>query len=144
MRIVVNNKQEKKLFEKFFRVLGDSRVFDVMANLDGDPKDLKHWILESELLTTTVTVDKAEPGIVVDPDLVTGTCRICGCQTEGTEDGEGITYSEYLWFVSPAAQAEWLCGDCGSNMCECCNEHLMVSWDYCECANCLYDFPEVY
>jgi len=151
MRIVVNNEQERELVKRFLRMTYDNDLFNELEriNIENDVHDLdsaEYQVLEWAFNLAKITIDKTEREMELDEtDCITGFCRVCECQTEGMGDcHDDVTYSEYLRLMSADVQAEWICEDCQSNMCGCCGERLSVSYDYGECANCLYDFPEVF
>jgi hypothetical protein len=120
MKILVANEQEKDLLRRFIKCLHETDSFDDIENNDhiGDKEEDflstdEHKLIAENLFYGIVMVDESIDELTFEDDTcITGTCKKCGVQTEGTSDGETISYSEYLDSISEERQKNWLCETC--------------------------------
>lgn len=120
MKIIVANEQEKALIKRFLKAMKELDGVDTIVELDtetasGDEQYFEgddRIFLEDAISYAVVEVDETVSDICVEHHHLTGTCSVCGTQTEGTEDGDDISYADYLEMTSPEAMKEWKCYEC--------------------------------
>jgi hypothetical protein len=120
MKILVANEQEKDLLRRFIKCLHETDSFDDIENNDhiGDIEEYflstdEHKLIAENLFYGIVMVDESIDELTFEDDTcITGTCKKCGIQTEGTSNGDTVTYSEYLNSRSKERQNNWICESC--------------------------------
>jgi hypothetical protein len=120
MKILVNNDKEKELVKRFLIAMRELDGIDGIVELDektADGDDLyfqadDRLFLEDAINNAKVEVNEKVYPLCVEHYHVTGTCVDCGTQTEGTVDGEDISYEDYLEMTSPERLKEWKCESC--------------------------------
>jgi hypothetical protein len=116
MKIVVANEKEKELIMNFIKAMQDLDMFNEMESLDHSEERIylstdQYRVISDNL--HSVEIDKNEEEMTFDDDTcITGTCKKCGVTTEGTSNGDSITYVEYLRSRSEEQQSTWLCETC--------------------------------
>ena len=117
MKILVNNEKEQDLVRRFLKSM---RELDMISELLDRDQDCKTEFLNSDeshffddmLLNACVEIDPSVAELFAEHHILTGTCAVCGQETEGTIDGNDISYSDYLDSQSLEIQGDWRCESC--------------------------------
>jgi len=115
MRIIVNNKKEEELVERFLTLAHDYNLIDELEDIDKECCEQSMLegdtiFLESAICDALVMVEPDVPPICIDSDSVDGVCVTCGALTNGTFNGEEMSYEDYLDMKS--SDSNWQCEEC--------------------------------
>ncbi|EIW20731.1 MULTISPECIES: hypothetical protein [Pelosinus] len=119
MKIIVNSENEKKLLERFFEAMHDLDMVEELNEIDqktcGDDTYLDSYdeiFLRQAICDVSVMVDSSVQEIYVEHYNLQGKCVDCGIITEGTIDGEDISYDEWMDKTSDESVKSWKCESC--------------------------------
>jgi hypothetical protein len=121
MKIIVSSKQEKDLIKRFLTAMREMDGIDTIISLDAEVADGEdefyfktddEKFLEDAINSAKIEIDEKIYPLCIEHYQITGTCVICGTQTEGTIDGEDVSYDDYLDMMSPQHLKEWKCESC--------------------------------
>lgn len=117
MKIIVSSAAEQELMKRFVEFYNDIDGTELVE--DTDREDLENLIIESDeyqFIRDGFNCCKIEIGktnhMEAEHYVIVGTCSKCGKRTQGAEDGDYIDYDDYVTYMSPESQAEWLCSRC--------------------------------
>lgn len=118
MKIIVNNDSEKKLLRRFLDAMHDLDGIEALTKMDGEYDDKPclegddELFLRQAIYEATVVVDDTVPQICVEHWNLQGACVVCGGATDGTIDGDDISYDEWLDYTSESGRKSWKCEGC--------------------------------
>ena len=121
MKIIVNNESEQKLLRRFLDLMHDLDGVEEMSKIDDEFDDANEstyleggdaLFLERAVLEAKVVIDNSESPICIEHDNLQGTCAVCGTATDGTIDGDDISYDEWLDYHSESGLKQWKCEGC--------------------------------
>jgi len=119
MIITVNNEEEKILVEKLLVALHDE-MLDAIEEIDNRTAGVVgYYLLSNEydflrdgIHNASVNINSTIREMAIEACNITGTCSKCGVLTEGTIDGNMVTYQDYLNYQTVEAEESWLCESC--------------------------------
>lgn len=112
MKIIVATELEKTLIEKFIDQVNLGEQLDQLEDVENDGLDsVEITIIENGFLEAKVELGKTDEMSIDDSHLF-GTCTTCGAHTEGTIDGDDITYDDWIAYNLKESLATWECESC--------------------------------
>lgn len=119
MKILVNNQTEANLVETFLMALREE-MLDSIQTIDHANASTSGFYLSSEdyefledgVYHAEIVINDTVREMSIEPYNITGVCVKCGIVTDGTIDGNLITYQEFLDMLTTASQESWLCESC--------------------------------
>jgi len=121
MKIIVSSEKEKELMERFIEQIYDGDLLPTWFSKDLD-EAIKHY--GNEAIDSTdadfITNGFREAALFVGPtiefqqedNILNGTCHKCNSYVEGTEDGDPISYDDYLEWQIKISENELECIKC--------------------------------
>jgi hypothetical protein len=116
MKIIVESEAEKELMGRFLEVINSCDVIssEIQAVDKSFPEEqlvnsVEYDFIEEGFFRCKIEVGKTAP-MEQEDTVITGTCIVCGCETEGTVDGDDISYEEYLEYEKQ--RDTWKCENC--------------------------------
>jgi hypothetical protein len=118
MKIIVSSEAEKELIKRFLSAMYDLDIIDELVKIDNDCGDGDTYLKSGDALflreamnDAAIVVGDASP-LYVEHYNLTGTCVNCGTVTEGTTDGDDISYDDWLEQTSDERMKNWKCETC--------------------------------
>jgi hypothetical protein len=117
MKIIVSSELEKGLVKRFLTAMRDLDMVDELAKSDTECETEylesdDQYFIEDMISNAKIEIDEKVQPLYIENYHITGTCTKCGTFTEGTVDGEDISYDDWMDQTSEEAQKTWLCEDC--------------------------------
>lgn len=121
MKIIVNNEKEKEIIERFLSAL-EEHMLDVIRIEDdkyaSDNNDEAYLLPEmydfllDGIVNCKIECDEKVSEMYTEHYNITGKCVECEKNTEGTFDGNDVSYLEYLEYYDTKSINSWKCETC--------------------------------
>lgn len=115
LKIILNNESEKKIFKKLMDFVKELCLDDEISDENKEAFGLDSTeldFIENGLRYAVLEVDSSVREFEGEDTNVTGTCSVCGGETQGSIDSGEITYERYEDLMSKESQENWHCESC--------------------------------
>lgn len=109
MKIIVASEDEKKLIKIFIDELISSEILEELISDRISNSDI-HFI-ENGYVEAKIEIGETNP-LYIEEDNVIGICVKCGIKTNGSANGEDVSYEEWVEMNTKESKDNWMCLEC--------------------------------